>query len=112
MQTKSKGQGLLFNMLREHNLRLKLKKCSFLKIEKLYLGIVINELGIKPDELKVDAIRSLPVPTCVRVVRSFIGMCSYYRRFIPNFSQIAKPLITLTRKYAHCQMYIKKLLSF
>ena len=37
---------------------------------------------------------------CVREVRSFIGMCSYYRRFIPNFSEIAEPIISLTRKYA------------
>ena len=42
----------------------------------------------------------MPVPTCVREVRSFIGMCSYYRRFIPNFSEIAEPIINLTRKYA------------
>ena len=44
---------------------------------------------------------ALPVPTCVREVRSFIGMCLYYRRIIPNFSQIAEPIIALTRKYAH-----------
>ena len=92
---------IIFNKLREHNLRLKLKKCSFLKMETHYLGFIINEFGIKPDELKIDAIRSLPVPTCVREVRSFIGMCSYYRRFIPNFSQIAEPIIALTRKYTH-----------
>ena len=92
---------IIFNKLREHNLRLKLKKCSFLKMETHYLGFIINEFGVEPDELKIDAIRSLPVPTCVREVISFIGMCSYYRRFIPNFSQIAEPIIALTRKYAH-----------
>ena len=70
-------------------------------METHYLGFIINEFGVKPDELKIDAIRSLPVPTCVREVRSFIGMCSYYRRFIPNFSQIAEPIVALTRKYAH-----------
>ena len=92
---------IIFGKLRQHNLKLKLKKCSFLKIETNYLGFVISENGIKPDEKKVEAIRSLPVPTCVREVRSFIGMCSYYRRFIPNFSQIAEPIVALTRKYAH-----------
>ncbi|MCG7879415.1 MAG: RNase H-like domain-containing protein, partial [Candidatus Thiodiazotropha endolucinida] len=92
---------LIFDRLRQHNLKLKLKKCGFLKLETNYLGFVISEQGIKPDEKKVDAIRSLPVPTCVKEVRSFIGMCSYYRRFIPNFSQIAEPIIALTRKYAH-----------
>ncbi len=91
----------IFGRLREHDLRLKLKKCSFLKSETHYLGFVIDKDGIKPDSQKVEAIRSLPVPTCVREVRSFIGMCSYYRRFIPNFSKIAEPVIALTRKHAH-----------
>ena len=80
---------------------MKLKKCSFLKSDTNYLGFVTSEDGIKPDEKQIDAIRSLPVPTCVREVRSFIAMCSYYKRFIPNFSQIPEPIIALTRKYAH-----------
>ena len=92
---------IIFGKLRQHNLKLKLKKCSFLQLETNYLGFVIGEEGIKPDEKKIEAIKSLPVPTCVREVRSFIGMCSYYRRLIPNFSQIAEPIIALTRKYAH-----------
>ena len=92
---------VIFDRLRQHILKLKLKKCSFLRSETHYIGFVISEEGIKPHQKKVEAIRSLPVPTCVREVRSFIGMCSYYRRFIPNFSQIAEPIIGLTRKYAH-----------
>ena len=92
---------VIFEKLRKHKLKLKLKKCGFLKTETNYLGFIINKNGIKPDQKKVEAIRSLPVPTCVREVRSFVGMCSYYRRFIPNFSQIAEPIIDLTRKYAH-----------
>ena len=92
---------IIFGKLRQHRLKLKLKKCSFLKLETHYLGFVINDFGIKPDQLKVEAIKTLPVPTCVREVRSFIGICSYYRRFIPNFSQIAEPIIALTRKYVH-----------
>ena len=90
----------VFDRLCMHNLRLKLKKCSFLRRETNYLGFVINDNGIKPEEKKVDVIRALPPPTNVREVRSFIGMCSYYRRFIPHFSQIAEPIIALTRKYA------------
>ena len=71
-----------------------------LKLEKNYLGFLINDRGIKPDPLKFEAIKSLPAPTCVREVRSFIGMTSYYRRFIPNFSEIAEPVIALTLKHA------------
>ena len=90
----------VFERLRQHGLKLKLKKCSFLQLETQYLGFIINGNGISPDPKKVEAIRSLPTPTCVREVRSFIGMCSYYRRFIPNFSEIAEPVIALTRKFA------------
>ena len=58
---------------------------------------------MQPDFDKVNAIESVVTPTTVRQVRSFIGMTSYYRRFIRNFSSIAEPLINLTRKYARFQ---------
>ena len=67
---------IIFGKLRQHNLKLKFKKCSFLQLETNYLGFVISEEGTKPGEMKIEAIKSLPVPTCVREVRSFIGMCS------------------------------------
>ena len=92
---------IIFDKLRQHKLKLKLKKCGFLKLETNYFGFVISEDGIQPDQKKVETIRGLPAPTCVREVRSFIGMCSYYRSFIPHFSQIAEPIVALTRKYAH-----------
>ena len=82
-------------------MKLKLKKCNFLESETNYLGFIIGKDGIKPDPKKVEAIRSLPIPTCVRMVRMFIGMSSYYRRFIPNFSEIAEPIIALTKKHEH-----------
>ena len=64
------------------------------------MGFIINQNGIKPDPKKVEAIAPVSAPTCVREVRGFIGMCSYYRRFIPNFSEIAEPIIALTKKYS------------
>ena len=63
---------IVFDRLRQHDLKLKLKKCGFLKSEAQYLGFIINKDGIKPEPKKVEAIRSLPVPTCVREIRSFI----------------------------------------
>ena len=90
----------VFERLRKHGLKLKAKKCSFVKEQTQYLGFVIGKDGIKPDPEKVAAIRTLPAPCTVKEVRSFIGMCSYYRRFVPNFSKIAEPLVTLTKKYA------------
>ena len=68
--------------------------------EAQYLGFIISEDGImaKPDKVKV--MRQMLPPICVREVRSFIGICNYYRRFLSNFSAIAKPLIRLTKKFA------------
>ena len=99
---------IIFDKLRQHKLKLMLKKCGFLKLETNYIRFVINEDGIQPDQKKVEAIRSLPAPTCGREVRSFIGMCSYYRRLIPNFSQIAEPIVAHFKWSTH----IRKLLNF
>lgn len=89
---------MVFDRLRQHNLKLKPTKCHFAKKETNYLGFVVNGNGIKPDLDKIQAIRDLPIPTSIKDVRAFIGMCSYYRRIIPNFSKIAEPLVALTRK--------------
>ena len=74
---------------------------------------MISEEGIKPDGKKMEAIKSLHVPTCVREFRSFIGMCSYYRRFIPNFSQLAEPNHSLDKKICShiIHIHIKEPLS-
>ena len=90
----------VLDRFRLHDLKLKLKKCSFLQTETVHLGFVISKDGVKPDLRKVEAIRDMPSPTCVREVRAFMGSIGYYRRFLPNFSQIAEPLIALTRKNA------------
>ena len=91
---------LVLRRLRKHTLKLKLTKCYFAKTELNYLGFVINQKGIKPNQEKIRAIRLIPSPTTVRLVRSFMGMVGYYRNIIPNFSKIAEPLTNLTRKFA------------
>ena len=70
------------------NLRLKPKKCSFLKEEVLYLGHVVSEKGVRPDPAKVEKMRQYPVPTDVTKVRQFLGLASYYRRYIQGFAKI------------------------
>ena len=65
---------LIFDRLRKHDLRLKLKKCNFLEFETIYLGFIIGREGIDPDSRKVEAMRSLYVPTCVREVRSLVSV--------------------------------------
>ena len=74
----------------EEYFKLKLSKCKFLKKGTQYLGLIISESGIKADPDKEHVIRNMVPPKCVREVRSFIGMCSYYSRFIPNSSAITK----------------------
>ena len=95
--------GTVLSSLRRHNLKLKPAKCEFFQKETQYLGFKINEEGIQPDLDKVKAIKLVLTLTTVRQVRAFIGMTSYYRRFIRNFSDIAEPLVNLTRKYARFQ---------
>ncbi|MEW8548463.1 MAG: reverse transcriptase domain-containing protein, partial [Candidatus Thiodiazotropha sp.] len=90
----------VLDKFRQHNLKLKLKKCNFLQKETVHLGFVISKDGVKPDMQKVAAIRDMPSPSNVREVRGFMGSVGYYRRFIPNFSKIAQPLINLTKKNA------------
>ena len=90
----------VFERLRAHGLKMKLKKCQFFQQETKYLGFVVNGMGVKPDPEKVEAIRGLATPRTVKEVRGFIGMCGYYRRFVPNFSEIASPLFDLTKKFA------------
>jgi len=79
-------------------LKLKPKKCHFFCKEVLYLGHVVSAEGISTDPAKVQAVQDWGVPRDLTDVRSFLGLCSYYRRFIPKFSTIAKPLTKLTEK--------------
>lgn len=87
----------VFQRLRLNNLLLQPSKCSFGMPEILYLGYVVNKDGQKPDTSKVEAIEHILFPTDKTTVRSFIGMCSYYRKFIDNFSSLAAPLHMLTK---------------
>lgn len=86
------------NLLRENNLQLKISKCKFFACEVEYLGHIINEEGIKANPKKVQAIKEYPRPINVKGVQRFLGMCAYYRRYVPNFSKIAKPITLLLKK--------------
>ena len=76
----------VFNRLRTANLRLKPKKCRFLCKEVKYLGHVISVHGVVPDPEKTNQVKSFPTPTDVTSVRRFLGLASYYRRFVPKFA--------------------------
>ncbi|UYV83768.1 hypothetical protein LAZ67_X000075 [Cordylochernes scorpioides] len=83
---------------REANLKLNNKKCQFAFEELEILGHITNQHGIKPAEHNIKAIRDFPRPKKIKEVHSFLGMCSYYRKFIKGFSKIADPLTSLIKK--------------
>ena len=78
--------------LRAAGLKLKPSKCDLFRQQINYLGHVISKEGVSTDPDKIKAVTKWPQPTIVTEVRSFLGFVSYYRRFIPNFSKVAKPL--------------------
>lgn len=84
--------------LREANLTLSMNKCTFFPEFLLYLGFIIKEGRLTPNPEKVEVLKKIKAPTCVRDVRSLLGCVGYFRQFIPNYASIAAPLNRLLRK--------------
>ena len=84
----------------EANLKLGPSKCKFYQASVSFLGHIISSDGIRTDSKKVESIQNFPRPTTSTNIKQFLGLCGYYRRFIPSFSEIAKPLCNLLKKSA------------
>ena len=79
-------------------MRIKLRKCEFVKKSVKFLGHIVSAEGISPDPTKVKSIAKFPQPKNVGELRTLLGMLSYYRKYIRNFAGIAHPLTALTKK--------------
>ena len=106
---------LVLDRLQSAGLKLKLSKCHFVRQEVEYLGHLMTPRGLLPNPKKVSAVTDFPTPTSVTQVRQFVGLASYYRRFIQGFAKIADPLHQLTKKdkefvwTSHCQEALDQL---
>lgn len=88
----------IFQRLRQYNLKLQPLKCEFLRKEVTYLGHLITDEGVKPEPNKIECVKNFPIPKNTKEVKSFLGLSGYYRRFIQNYGQVAKPLTMLLKK--------------
>lgn len=104
----------VFNRLKAANLTLNKDKCKFCRSELKYVGYIVNRSGLSVDPEKVSAIVDMAIPRTPKQVRSFLGMVSYYRRFVPCLSEMVNPLTNLTKKNAkfkwtpECQFSFEK----
>ena len=88
----------VFLRLREAKLKLKASKCSFFKKHIQYLGHLVSGDGIEPLPEKLEAVENMPPPKTPKEVRQFLGLVGYYRKFVPKFADIARPLTNLTKQ--------------
>ena len=91
---------IVFSHLREAGLKMKHSKCDFFKSEIHYLGHLISPEEISPLPNKLDSIKHMPVPNSAKEIKQFLGLTGYYRKFVPRFADISRPLTTLTKKDA------------
>jgi hypothetical protein len=88
----------VFERLRLFNLTANREKCVFARDRVTYLGHVVSSRGIEADPTKVQAVLEMKPPTNLKELRTFLQACSWFRKFIPQFSDIARRLTDLTKK--------------
>ena len=88
----------VFQRFKAANLKINPLKCEFFQQHVPFLGHIVSRDGIQADPAKTSAVRQYPVPKSVTEVKSFLGLCSYYRRYIRDFAAIDRPLHQLTEK--------------
>ncbi|MCO5612160.1 hypothetical protein L7F22_066422 [Adiantum nelumboides] len=102
----------IFNELRKNRLLINAKKSEFFLEEIHFLGHIVSKSGVRMDLAKVEATKSWPDLKTAHDIRSFLGLCSYYKRFIRHFAEIASPLHALTHKGATFKWTTKEITAF
>lgn len=89
--------GEVFKILKDTNLTINLKKCEFFKKSVKFLGHIVGNNSLKTDPEKVSAMVNFPRPATTTEVKRFVGLCSWYRRFIKDFSTLVSPINDLLK---------------
>ena len=103
---------ILFQRLREADLKLKDSKCNYFKTHVQYLGHLVSGKGIKPLPEKLESVKKMPAPTTPKEIKQFLGLVGYYRKFIPRFADIARPMTNLTKQDVSFEWTLQSQASF
>ena len=112
IETHLKHIRILFQRLRKADLKLKDSKCNYFKTHVQYLGHLVSGKGIKPLPEKLESVKKMPAPTTPKEIKQFLGLVGYYRKFIPRFADIARPMTNLTRQNTPFEWTIQCQASF
>lgn len=93
----------VLDRLEEFSLKVSLDKCQFCQSQVKYVGHIVSKDGIATNPEKVEVVRNRPEPTDLKSLRSFLGFCGCYHRFIANYSSIVRQLTELTKGYPPTQ---------
>ena len=88
----------VLHLLSQHQLFLKQSKCAFGALEVKYLGHLVGKDGVRVDPKKIEAMQDWPHPKTLKILRGFLGLTSYYHKFVKNYGKIATPLTALLKK--------------
>lgn len=102
----------VMKICKDYGLKINFKKCCFLKKKVEFLGYVIEDQKISPSPCKIEALSKFKPPLTLKQVQSFLGLAGYFRKFIPNFSIIAKPLSDITKQNKKFEMGDQQMFAF
>ena len=103
---------LVLTVTSEAGLEINWDKCHFLQPEVEFLGHVVSNGKIRPSEHKTNAVRKFPEPKTIRQIQSFLGLTGYFRKFVPHYSVIARPVTEFLKMNTRLNSVIKREMRF